>query len=159
MTTPFAVASAPLKGLLIGALLVAPMAASAGDPSPEDKPRTLMTREVLLSMDEVPRREVPFRNRFHFSKERGLVYRKELRIAGQEDVGASLHLSKKRGLVYRQRLRLGDQDVGLRIYGPLVKKKPGMGIEIEGLAIGDHSVDIRAFGNTKRGRIMAEVKF
>ena len=159
MTTPFAVASAPLKGLLISALLVVPLAASAGDPSPEDKPRTLLTREVLLSMDEVPRREVPFRNRFHFSKERGLVYRKELRIAGQEDAGPSFHLSKKRGLVYRQKLLLGDQDVRLKIYGPLVKKKPGLGIELEGLAIGDHSADIKAFGNTKRGSIMVEVKF
>jgi hypothetical protein len=159
VTTPFAVASAPLKGLLIGALLVAPMAASAGDPAPEDKTRKLLTREVLLSMDEVPQREVPFRNRFHFSKERGLVYRKEVRLAGQEEVGASLHLSKKRGLVYRQQLRLGDQNVGLRIYGPLVKKKPGMGTELEGLAIGDRPVDINAFGNTKRGRIVLEVKF
>jgi hypothetical protein len=159
VTTPFAAASAPLKGLLICALLVAPTAASAGDPAPEDKTRKLLTREVLLSMDEVPRREVPFRNRFHFSKEQGLVYRKEVRLAGQEEVGASLHLSKKRGLLYRQQLRLGDQDVGLRIYGPLVKKKPGMGIQLEGLAIGDRPVDINAFGNTKRGRIVLEVKF
>lgn len=130
---PFAVASALLKGLLIGALLLAPMAARAGDPAPEEKPRKLLTRQVLLSMDEAPRREVPFRSRFQ--------------------------LSKKRGIVYRQQLRLGDQSVGLKVYGPLVKKKPGMGIELEGLAIGGHSVDIKAYGSTKRQGFKVEVKF
>jgi hypothetical protein len=159
VTAPFAVASVPLRGLLIGALLVLPMAASADDPAPDENPRKLLTREVLLSMDEVPRREVPFRNRFHLSKGRGLVYRQQIRLSGQEDVGPSFQLSKKRGLVYRQQLRLGDQDVGLKVYGPVVKKKPGMGIELEGLAIGDHSVDIKAFGNTKRQALTVEVKF
>src|SRR5262245_20413924 len=118
---PFAVASATLQGLLIAALLLAPMAARAGDPSPvpapEEKPRKhLTTRQVLLSMDQAPRREAPFRSHFE--------------------------VSKKRGLVYSQQLRLGDQKLGLKVYGPVVKKHPGMGIELEGLAIGDHSVGI-----------------
>jgi hypothetical protein len=130
---PVAVASALLEGLLIGALLLAPMAARAGDPAPEEKPRKLRTRQVLLSMDQAPRREEPFRSRFE--------------------------VSKKRGLVYSQQLRLGDQKVGLKVYGPVVKKRPGMGIELEGLAIGDHSVGIKAYGSTKRQGFKVEVKF
>jgi len=130
---PFAVASAQLQGLLIGALLLAPMPALAGDPAPEEKPRKVLTRQVLLSMDEAPRREVPFRSRFH--------------------------VSKKRGLEYRHQLRLGDRIVGLKIYGPVVKKRPGMGLELEGLAIGDHRVDIKAYGSTKRQGFKLEVKF
>ena len=130
---PFAVGSAPLTGLLIGVLLLAPMAALAGDPPPEEKPRKLLTREVLLSMDKAPKREAPFSSRFR--------------------------VSKKRGLEYNQQLHLADQNVGLKIYGPVVKKSPGMGVEVEGLAIGDHSVDIKAYGSVKRQGFKVEVKF
>jgi hypothetical protein len=130
---PFAVASAPFMGLLIGALLLAPMAARAGDPAPEEKPRKLLTRQVLLSMDQAPRREAPFTSRFR--------------------------VSKKRGLEYRQQLHLADQNVGLKVYGPVVKKSPGLGVELEGLAIGDHSFDVRAYGSVKRQGIKVEFKF
>jgi hypothetical protein len=130
---PFAAASAPLEALLVAALLLAPAAARAGDPIRDEKPRKTMTREILFSMDPARPREASFRDRFH--------------------------VSKKRGLEYRQEFRLSERKLALKLYGPLVRKKPGLGLQLEGLSLGGRDVEVRAYGNAKRQGVKVELKF
>jgi hypothetical protein len=72
---------------------------------------------------------------------------------------SGFRVSKKGPIQYRQTLQIGDDEVSLKIYGPIVKKNPGLRFKLEGLHIGDHRVRMEGFGNTKGGGFRFTVRF
>jgi hypothetical protein len=72
---------------------------------------------------------------------------------------SGFRISKKGPIQYRQTLRIGGDEVSLKIYGPVIKKKPGLRFQLEGLHIGDHPVRVEGFGNTKEGGFRFTVRF
>jgi hypothetical protein len=72
---------------------------------------------------------------------------------------SGFRISKKGPIQYRKTLRIGDDEVSLKIYGPVIKKKPGLRFKLEGLHIGDHPVRVEGFGNTKGGGFRFTVRF
>jgi len=122
----------PIQSLLVGALLMGPAAAVAEDSArPAAKP--LRAREVLLSLD-----------------------------ANRPDetwVHSHIHFSVKRGVEYRDRFALGHKDVALKVWGPVVKSRPGLGLELRGLSIGEHQLELRAYGNLRKQGLHVELHF
>jgi hypothetical protein len=72
---------------------------------------------------------------------------------------SGFRISKKGPIQYRQTLEIGDDEVSLKIYGPVIKKKPGLRFQLEGLHIGDHPVRVEGFGNVKEGGLRFTVRF
>ena len=56
-------------------------------------------------------------------------------------------------------IEFGGDEVLLKIYGPVVKKKPGLRFQLEGLRIGDHPVRMEGFGNVKEGGLRFTIRF
>ena len=137
--------SASIEALLIIVLLVfAAEAAMADDETSSkvlsdsslvigDSAKSLRAREILTKMDDPESNEVPFLDRFH--------------------------LTEKFRVEYRQQFMRGDQKVSLKLYGPLVKKRPGIGIKVVGLSLRDHPVEIKGYGNTKKQLINFTILF
>jgi hypothetical protein len=72
---------------------------------------------------------------------------------------SGFRISKKGPIQYRQTFQIGDDEVSLKIYGPVIKKKPGLRFQLEGLQIGDHPVRVEGFGNVKEGGLRFTVRF
>ncbi len=68
-------------------------------------------------------------------------------------------VSKKGPLQFRRTLQIGDDEVLIRLYGPLVKKKPGLRFKVQGLRFGDHPVNIEGFGNSKGGGFRFSIRY
>jgi hypothetical protein len=79
--------------------------------------------------------------------------------SAEESWFSGFRVSKKGPIQYRQTLQIGDDEVSLKIYGPVIKKKPGLRFQLEGLNIGDHPVRVEGFGNTKGGGFRFSVRF
>jgi len=79
--------------------------------------------------------------------------------SSEEPWFSGFRVSKKGPIQYRQTLQIGDDEVSLKIYGPVIKKKPGLRFKLEGLHIGDHPVRLEGFGNTKEGGFRFSVRF
>jgi len=94
---------------------------------------SLRAQEVLINMDDPESNEVAFLDRFHFTEK----FRVE----------------------YRQKLQLGEQDVSLKLYGPLVKERPGLALKLTGIWLGDLPVEVMGYGNIKKQAITFEIKF
>ena len=115
-------------------------------PSPTPKPiaqknSKKLKRQILESLDE-PDLEAGVSNDFV-----------------EEPWFSGFRISKKGPIQYRRTLRIGDDEVSLKIYGPVIKKKPGLRIMLEGLHIGNHSVRMEGYGNTKEGGFRLTVRF
>ena len=126
------------RNFLIGVLLLIPtLAAAEGDEAAAQQALESLEwtppRHVLLSVDQLERTQPAFRDRFHFST--------------------------KRGLEYSQDFNLGVDRVHLQIYGPLVKKKPGLKLRISGITIADHPVEVTASGTRKRQGLEVKLRF
>ena len=72
---------------------------------------------------------------------------------------SGFRVSKKGPIQFRRTLDIGGDEVLLKIYGPVVKKKPGLRFQLEGLRIGDHPVKMEGFGNVKEGGLRFTVRF
>ena len=133
--------TAPIKTLLISAMLITPAApAYADDDAKLDQDKKLK-RQILKSLDEPD-----------LSAESSSDFSEEPWYSG-------FRVSKKGPIQYRQTLQIGDDEVLLKIYGPVIKKKPGLRFQLEGLNIGDHPVRMEGFGNTKEGGFRFTVRF
>jgi hypothetical protein len=120
----YAAGSAPFRSFLVGALLLAPAATTrAGDDAVDEAFPRHLERQVLMSVEYPYGTPESFLDRFH--------------------------LSKKRGVEYRQVISLDDRKFAFTLYGPVVKKKPGLGFRLTG-KIGKHNVLLKGYGNVKR---------
>ena len=129
----FAASSTPLKSFLIGALLLTSAAtARAGDAAIDEELPRHFDREILMSVEDPYGDPESFLDRFHFTK--------------------------KRGVEYRQVISLDDLEFALTLYGPVVKKKPGLGFRLTG-KVGKHNVQLKGYGNVKRQGITIRVDF
>ena len=72
---------------------------------------------------------------------------------------SGFRVSKKGPIQFRQSLQIGDDELSLKISGPVVKKQPGLRFQLEGLRIGDQPVRIEGYGNAKGGALRFGVRF
>ena len=133
---------APVKALLVSAMLITPAANAYADndDTPIQDAKNLK-RHILESLDEpdlIPESSSDYSEEPWFS---------------------AFRISKKGPIQYRQTLQIGDDEVSLKIYGPIIKKKPGLRFQLEGLHIGDHPVRVEGFGNVKEGGLRFTVRF
>jgi len=129
----FATGSAPFRSFLVGVLLLVPaVTARAGDDAVDEALSRHLERRVLMSVENPYGTPESFLDRFH--------------------------LSKKRGVEYRQVIPLDDRKFALTLYGPVVKKKPGLGFRLTG-TIGKHDFLLKGYGNLKRQGITIRVDF
>ena len=132
--------TAPIKALLVSAMLIIPAApAYADDDATEDAKK--LRRQILESLDE-----------------------SDLGVNSSSDFSdkpwfSDFRVSKKGPIQFRRTLEFGGDEVLLKIYGPVVKKKPGLRFQLEGLRIGDHPVRMEGFGNVKEGGIRFTIRF
>lgn len=132
--------TAPIKALLISAMLIIPAApAYADDDATQDAKK--LRRQILESLDESD-----------------LIAESSSDFSG-DPWFSGFRVSKKGPIQFRQTLDIGGDEVLLKIYGPVVKKKPGLRFQLEGLRIGDHPVGMEGFGNAKEGGLRFTVRF
>jgi hypothetical protein len=132
--------TAPIGVLLVSAMLITP-AAYADDDATHAQDEKKMKRQILKSLDEP-----------EFDTESSGDFSEKPWFSG-------FRVSKKGPIQYRQTLQIGDDEVSLKIYGPIIKKKPGLRFKLEGLNIGDHPVRVEGFGNTKGGGFRFNIRF
>ncbi len=132
--------TAPIKALLVSAMLIIPAApAYADDDATQDAKK--LRRQILESLDESD-----------LSAESSNDFSGEPWFSG-------FRVSKKGPIQFKRTLELGGNEVLLKIYGPVVKKKPGLRFQLEGLRIGDHPVRMEGFGNVKEGGLRFTIRF
>jgi len=131
-----------LTALLLGAILITPIAGAQAD---EDAPPKLdsekLKRQILSSLDHP-----------------------ELALQSPDDASQTsskngFRLSKKGPIQYRQIFQVGSDEVSVKLYGPVVRKKPGLRFRVEGLRIGDHPVNLEGFGNSKEGGCRFTIRY
>ncbi len=134
--------TAPIWVLLVSAMLITPAApACADDDATSIQDEKKLKRQILESLDE---------------PDLGPGSSSEL---SEEPWFSGFRVSKKGPIQYRQTLQIGDDEVSFKIYGPVVKKKPGMRFRLEGLRIGDHPFAVQGYGNTKEGGLRFNIRF
>ncbi len=134
--------AAPIRALLVSAMLITPAApAYADDDATHAQDEKKMKRQILKSLDEP-----------EFDTESSGDFSEKPWFSG-------FRVSKKGPIQYRQTLQIGDDEVLLKIYGPVIKKKPGMRFQLEGLRIGDHPFAVQGYGNTKEGGLRFNIRF
>ena len=132
--------TAPIKALLVSAMLIIPAApAYADDDATQDAKK--LRRQILESLDES---DLSVDSSSDFSEEPWF---------------SGFRVSKKGPIQFRRTLDIGGDEVLLKIYGPVVKKKPGLRFQLEGLRIGDHPVGMEGFGNVKEGGLRFTIRF
>jgi len=135
--------TAPIGALLVSAMLITPAAPAYADDgatlNQEDSKK--LKRQILKSFDEPD-----------LSAELSSDSSEEPWFSG-------FRVSKKGPIQFRRTLDIGGDEVLLKIYGPVVKKKPGLRFQLEGLRIGDHPVRMEGFGNVKEGGLRFTIRF
>jgi len=132
----------PITTLLIGAILIVPAATAYADedatlnPDPQK-----IKRQILASLDDPD-------------------FESELtRDSADDPWFTGFRLSKKGPVQFRQTLQIGDDEVLIKLYGPVVRKKPGLRFKVEGLRIGDHPVNVEGFGSVKEAGFRFTVRY
>ncbi len=134
--------SEPIKALLIGALLITPIAtAQAAEGAPTNRDSKKLIRQILSSLDD---------SDFAPNLPSG---------SSQKPTGNGFRFSKKGQIQYWRTLQIGDDEVSIKLYGPVVKKKPGLRFRVEGLRVGDHPVHLEGFGYLNEGGLRVTVQF
>jgi len=134
--------TAPIKALLISAMLIMPAApAYADDDATMNHDGKKLKRQILKSLDE---------------SELSPEYSRD---GSEQPWFSNFRISKKGPIQFRKNLEIGGDEVSLKIYGPVIKKKPGLRFKVEGLRIGENPVRVEGYGNTKEGGVRFTVRF
>lgn len=134
--------TAPIKALLISAMLILPAApAYADDDTILNHDGKELKRQILKSLDESELSS-------EFSGD-----------GSEQPWFTNFRISKKGPIQFKKSLEIGGNEVSLKIYGPVIKKKPGLRFKLEGLRIGEKPVRVEGFGNVKEGGIRFTVRF
>jgi len=132
----------PIKVLLVSAMLIIPAApAYADDDATLNQDSKKLKRQILKSLDEPD-----------LSPEASSGFSEDPWFSG-------FRVSKKGPIQYRQTLQIGGDEVSLKVYGPVIKKKPGLRFQLEGLRIADHLVRLDGYGNVNGGGFRFTVRF
>jgi len=130
-------------GFLLAALLLIPVAAAGfGDDGVVEEP-------LQASLQEFPN---PSKRQILMTAE-GSIPDDD----GQPSWG-SLHFNLKRGVEYRHEVPLGNSNFLLNLYGPVVKKKPGLGFSMTG-TFGKYPVLIKGYGTAKKQHVGFRIDF
>ena len=132
--------TAPIKALLVSAMLIIPAAPAYADDDATQDPAKLR-RQILESLDD---------SDLNAGSSSG--YSEEPWFTG-------FRVSKRGPIQFRRTLEFGGDEVQLKISGPVVKKKPGLRFQLDGLRIGDHPVKMEGYGNVKEGGLRFTVRF
>jgi len=129
----------PILALFLSAILITPAAVAYADEevSPDQNERTIK-RVILASLDHP-----------------------ELALQSTEESSwiTGFHVSKKGPIQFKRTLQIGDDEVLFKLYGPLVKKKPGIRFKVEGLRVGDNPVNMEGYGNSKGGGLRFTIRY
>jgi hypothetical protein len=129
----------PIKALFLSAILITPAAVAYADEdvSPDQNDRTIK-RVILASLDHP-----------------------ELALQSPDESSwiTGFRVSKKGPIQFRRTLQIGDDEVLFKLYGPLVKKKPGIRFKVQGLHFGDNPVNMEGYGNTKGGGVRLTIRY
>lgn len=136
--------------LLLGALLLTPESATAADDCAQIDRVSCLTR-LLLHADPSPPAEPEEQHDVLLSLDRAPI------PLGQPR--SELRFSLKKGLEYRRRFAVGARRLTLELWGPVVKGKPGLGVELKGLELGSHELRVDAYGNANQGRVRLKLSF
>lgn len=147
-------ACASIGTLLLGALLVAPLPALAGDDCAHTN-RVACIPTMLFRSQPAPTAEKPVQK----SEESHVLLSLDRVPPAPPRVRSELIFSLKRGVEYRSHFAVGARRLSLSLWGPVVKKKPGVGVELKGLSLGHHDVRIDAYGNTGQGKVRVKLSF
>ena len=152
----------PIKSLLIGALLLTPVAtAYAGEDVSlqEISQRQVTKKQVSKKQPSKKQVSKKLKRQILASLDDPGLSLKSLSDSSQEALSGGFRLSKKGPIQYRRILQIGDDEVTLKLYGPIVKKNPGLRFRVEGLRIGDHPVQVEGFGNMKEAALRFTIRF
>ena len=163
----FLAGAAPFEALLIGVLLLMPIAAAHADEDADDdafsEPRA---EQIVKSLEKARPAKSWFQSPldltsswFRKAPEREILFSLDGRATETTWIRTHFRLTTKKGLEYRHEFSVGEQKLKLKLYGPIVKKKPGMGVQLGGLTLADREVVIEAYGNTKKGSIRFKFDF
>ena len=67
-------------------------------------------------------------------------------------------LSLRRGLEYRHKVDLGDQRLSMKLWGPIVGSKPGLGFAVDSV-VEAHRVQMKAYGSMEKAGLQIELEF
>jgi hypothetical protein len=132
----------PIKTLLVGAILITPPAIAYAD---EDLTRSQdpqkLKRQILASLDDPELALEP------------------LDDPSEKSWFAGFRVSKKGPIQFRRTVLIGEDEVLIKLYGPVVKRKPGLRFKVEGLRIGDNPVNMEGYGNSKGGFVRFTIRY
>ncbi len=131
----------PIRVILVGAMLITPVeTAYAGEDPPATQKTEKLKRQIIASLDDPELIPKP-------------------RDAPDEKSENGFRLSKKGPIRYDHIFQIGDDEVSIKLYGPIVKKNPGLRFRIEGLHVGELPLHIEGYGNVKQGGVRFTVRF
>lgn len=183
---PLSTSSLPFKTLLIGAFLSLPSAAALAGERDPDPPSdavaeiaaTLAGENVeaaprersgkALSRDIAKRREEQALEKSWFSSfsffpdkpaEREVLFSLDQPAHEKSFFQEHFRFSLRKGVEYRQSVPVGDQQWQLRIWGPVVGKSPGLGLELDGLRRSGSRVKMKAFGSLEESGFEVYIEF
>jgi hypothetical protein len=74
-------------------------------------------------------------------------------------LGEHVDLDLSDGISYRTHFEWQDMHLGLKIWGPMVKGDPGLGVRLRGLRLGEHRVEVRARATTHLQDLQVRIDF
>ena len=129
----------PIKALFLSAILITPAATAYAeeDLSADQNERTIK-RVIIASLDDP-----------------------ELTLESPDESSwiTGFRISKKGPIQFRRTFLVGDDEVLVKLYGPVVKRKPGVRFKVQGLRFGDNPVNIEGYGNTKGGGFRFSIRY
>jgi len=132
----------PIQTLLVGVMLITPSATAYADEDPTShQDSQKIKRQILSSLDNPELALEP------------------LGDASEKSWFTGFRISKKGPIQFKRTLQIGDDEVLIKLYGPVVKKKPGLRVKVEGLRVGDHPVNMEGYGNSKGGFFRFTIRY
>jgi hypothetical protein len=129
----------PIKALFLSAILITPAATAYADEdlSPDQNEQKIR-RVIIASLDDP-----------------------ELALDSPDESSwiTGFRISKKGPIQFRRTFLIGDDEVLVKLYGPVVKRKPGVRFKVQGLRLGDNPVNIEGYGNTKGGGFRFSIRY
>lgn len=129
----------PIKVLFLSAILITPAATAYADGylSPDQNEQKIK-RVIIASLDDPEH---------------------ALDSPDESSWITGFRISKKGPIQFRRAFLIGDDEVLVKLYGPVVKKKPGVRFKVQGLRFGDNPVNIEGYGNTKGGGFRFSIRY
>lgn len=129
----------PLKVLFLSAILITPAAIAYADEEVDPDQNDQKIKRVILASLDHP----------------------ELALESLDESSwvTGFRVSKKGPVQFRRTLQIGDDEVLIKLYGPLVKKKPGLRFKVQGLRFGDNPVNMEGYANTKGGGFRFSIRY